>query len=61
MTRTHVTRTVVSADYARYQQSVEVQRASAGNPFVQPSRVFTNVEGGLGAFVGSAGASVVVR
>ncbi len=52
---------VVSADYARYQQSVEVQRASAGNPFVQPSRVFTNVEGGLGAFVGSAGMSVAVN
>lgn len=56
-----VTLTVVSADYARYQQSVEVQRASAGDPFVQPSRVFSNVEGGLGAFVGSAGTSAVVE
>lgn len=55
------TLSVVSADYVRYQQSVEVQRASSGNPFVQPSRVFSNVEGGLGAFVGSAGASVVVN
>ena len=53
-----VTLSVISADYVRYQQSVEVQRESAVNPFVQPSRVFSNVEGGLGAFVGFAGASV---
>ena len=56
-----VTLSVLSPDFARYMQALDVQQASAGNPFVQPTDAFTNVEGGLGAFVGWSSASVTVR
>ena len=56
-----VTLSVLSPDFARYMQALGVQRESAGNPFVQPTEAFTNVEGGLGAFVGWASASATVR
>lgn len=49
---------VISADYARYQQALEVQREASGNPFAEPSEAFSNVEGGLGAFVGYASSTV---
>ena len=52
---------VVSPDYARYQQAIEVQRATSGNPFVQPTEAFSNVEGGLGAFVGFASTTAVAH
>lgn len=54
--RLHVT--AVSDDFARYHQSVEVQERTVRDPFVEPTAVYSNVDGGLGAFVGFATTTV---
>ena len=49
-----VTLAVLDADFVRYQQTLLIQEASADNPFAEPVRLHTNVEGGLGVFAGYA-------
>jgi hypothetical protein len=51
----------LDADYVRYQQSLALQRENEDNPFAEPVRVHTNVEGGLGVFAGLAVTRVPVR
>jgi hypothetical protein len=58
--RVEVTLYTLSTDYARYQQTLALQRRDEGNPFAEPVRLHTNVRGGLGVFAGYASHSVTV-
>ena len=60
--QTQLTVTVASLDedYARYQQTIALQSQTEGNPFSEPVRIHSNVEGGLGVFAGYTSSSVVV-
>lgn len=55
-----VTLATISDDYVRYQQTLALQLANEDNPFVEPVRIHTNVEGGLGVFAGYSTASARV-
>lgn len=46
--------TIYSIDeaYWRYMQTVDEAQSSNGNPFAQPGRIISTVEGGLGVFTG---------
>ncbi|MEP0548141.1 MAG: DUF4249 domain-containing protein [Rhodothermales bacterium] len=55
-----VTLAVLDDDYVRYQQTLALQDINGDNPFAEPVRIHSNVEGGLGVFAGYAGSSVVV-
>ena len=51
---------VLGEDYVTYQQTLELQRQNDGNPFAEPVRVHSNVDGGLGVFSGTASSQVQV-
>ncbi len=48
---------VISDDMVRYLRALSIQQANVDNPFVEPTQAYSNVEGGLGAFVGYASVS----
>ena len=52
--------TALSAELRRYLATVALQGDRGGNPFVEPVRVFSNVEGGAGVFGGYAARDTVV-
>lgn len=52
--------TALSADLRRHLASVDRQNAYGNTPFVEPVRVFTNVEGGVGIFAGYAARDTVL-
>lgn len=55
-----VTLASLSDDYVRYQQTLALQSLNEDNPFAEPVRIHTNVEGGLGAFAGYSARSTYV-
>ncbi len=55
-----VTLAVLDDDYVRYQQTLALQDVTGDNPFAEPVRIHSNVEGGLGVFAGYTSSSVVV-
>ena len=40
----------IDLDYFRFRQSVRDARGANGNPFAQPSAIYSNVQGGVGIF-----------
>lgn len=44
---------IMSESYYRYIRSLMILEENRGNPFAEPARVFSNVEGGIGIFAGS--------
>ena len=54
-----VTATLYHTDlaYFRFRQSVRDARGANGNPFAQPSAIYSNVQGGLGIFTVLSGTS----
>lgn len=48
----------LSEDYFEYQRTLQEQRLTG--PFVEPLRVYSNVEGGLGIFAGYTNSSVIL-
>lgn len=52
-----ITLSVISDEMVRYMRALRIQQANIDNPFVEPTDAYSNVEGGLGAFVGYASVS----
>jgi hypothetical protein len=53
--------TSLAEDYVRYQQTIALQSQTEGNPFSEPVRIHSNVEGGLGVFAGYTRSAVAVE
>lgn len=49
----------LSKDFFEFATSYQKQKNNAGNPFAEPTQVYSNVEGGLGIFAGYAVTEVV--
>ena len=47
------------AAYFRFRQSVRDARGANGNPFGQPSAIFSNVQGGVGIFTVLSGTTAL--
>jgi hypothetical protein len=56
-----VTLSTLSEDYVRYQQTLALQDVTGDNPFAEPVRIHSNVEGGLGAFAGYTSSTVTLE
>jgi hypothetical protein len=42
----------LSADLYKYKESIRIYQRNASRPFAEPSRIYSNIEGGVGIFAG---------
>lgn len=51
----------ISSEYYLYLKTRDLQAMNSGNPFSEPVRVFSNIDGGYGIFAGSSATNVTVK
>lgn len=51
----------ISQEYYKYVYSKNLQNNAKGDPFAQPTQIFSNVENGLGIFAGYSSSVVVLK
>ena len=43
---------LLTTDYHYYQYHISINNYESGNPFAEPTRIYSNVENGYGVFAG---------
>lgn len=51
----------ISSDFYLYLKTRDLQAMNGGNPFSEPVRVYSNIDGGYGIFAGSSATSVTIK